>query len=123
MGSRLKMRLFPESKKNKIEPKLKFVMDYIFVLFESDLNGLGNPEGFDTSLDIVWSRSFEVFGNSTWWEGNSLMTYKDAKYYFDQQGVDGENCLWLQGESNQSCAILKLYTIDQMLELIKKSRD
>ena len=91
------------------------------LLFESDLNGLGNPAGFEFRLDDIWLRSFEIFGNSTWWEGNQLMTFKDAQFYFDHQPHDGENCLWLQGEKNQSCAILKIFTVKEILDIINNN--
>lgn len=81
------------------------------MLFEGDLHGLGNPEGWSKDLDTIIEYSKKVFNVVTWFNGDELLDLEAAEKYFSDQDEYGDNCLWLSGESGQECAIFRMFEI------------
>lgn len=81
------------------------------MLFEGDLHGLGNPEGWSKELETILEYSKKVFNVVTWFNGDDLLDLEAAESYFAEQDKDEENCLWLTGESGQECVIFRMFEV------------
>lgn len=85
---------------------------FVYMLFEGDLGGLGNPEGYSEDLETLLQYSKKLHDAVTWFHGDLFVDADAAEEYFASQDHQGENCLWLTGERGQECVILRMFVIE-----------